>query len=689
MALSKFVFRPGIVREGTAYDNEGGWFDVNLVRFKDNRPQKFGGWTKTTDSTFLGTCRALHGWVSLAGTKYLGLGTNVKYYISENDNLNDITPIRSTTSAGDVTFAGASNSLSSGISATDVELTLSSSSGFPSSGVIQIGSETITYGGIDGAKLIGLTRGAEGTTAASHSSSDNVLCATLTVSDTAHGAVKGDFVTFSGASSLGGNITATVLNQEYEIQKIINANSYTINAKDTSDNSVFANSSDSGNGGSSVVGTYQINSGLDVFVSSTGWGIDSWGDNGWGSTSSLSASNQLRLWSHDNYGEDLMINVRGGGIYRWVENNGVGTRAVELSGQAGANLVPTVGLQVITSEKDRHLIVLGSDPLNDAGTARTGSVDPMLIAFSDQEDPLQFQPLTTNTAGSLRLSSGSKIIGGVKSRQEILVWTDTSLYSMQFIGPPFTFGINLINENSGLIGPKAAVTAPNGVFWMGYDNFYLYNGSVRKLPCSVLSYVFDDFNSSQAYKVVAFTNTQYDEVGWYYPSGSSTEIDRYVIYNYGQNVWYYGQLSRTAWLDSGIEPYPRAVSDNYIYRHEFGYDDDGSAMTNVFIESSDFDLGDGEQYAFIKRIIPDVRFLENSEGGQVNFVLKTRNFPGDSLTTSSTNAVSSSTQQSFVRARGRQGVIRIESDDDNVSANTSTGWRLGSTRLDLQPDGRR
>jgi hypothetical protein len=312
----------------------------------------------------------------------------------------------------------------------------------------------------------------------------------------------------------------------------------------------------------------------------------------------------------------------------------------------------------------------------------------MLVAFSDQEDPLQFQPLTTNTAGSLRLSSGSKIIGAVKARQEILIWTDTSLYSMQFIGPPFTFGVNLINENSGLIGPKAAVTGPSGVYWMGYDNFYVYTGSVKKIPCSVLSYVFDDFNSSQAFKVAAFTNTEYDEVGWFYPSGSSTEVDRYVIYNYAQNIWYYGELSRTAWLDAGIENYPQAVSGGYLYEHEDGFDDDGSEMTNVFIESSDFDIGDGDQFVFMRRLIPDIKFLDTDANSTVNIITKTRNFPGDSLSTASTSTISPSTQQSHIRARGRQAVIRISSNDGD-GTNLGVGWRFGSTRLDIRPDGRR
>lgn len=623
MPLKKIIFKPGINREGTAYDNEGGWFDCNLVRFRKGRPEKFGGWEKISSNTYQGTARALHGWISLAGTKFLGLGTHLKYYIESGGAFNDITPIRLTTSAGDVTF-----------SATNGD-------------------------------------------------------ATITVADTSHGAVQNDFVTFSGASSLGGNITAAVLNQEYQIATVVNANSYTIEAKDTSGSTVTANSSDSGNGGSSVVGVYQVNVGLDVYVPGTGWGIDGWGAGTFGSTSSLSATNQLRIWTHDNFGEDLIINARGGGIYKWTENNGLSTRAVELSGISGANLVPTVGLQVITSEKDRHLIVLGADPIS--GSSRTGSIDPMLVAFSDQENDLDFEPLTTNTAGSLRLSSGSSIIGGVKSRQETLIWTDTALYSMQFIGPPFTFGINLINEGVGLVGPKAAVTAPQGVYWMSYNNFYVYNGSVQHLPCSVHNYVFSDINLIQSFKINAFTIADKNEVGWFYCSANSSEVDRYVIYNYAENLWFYGQLVRTAWLDAGIENYPRAVGNSYLFEQEKGFNDDGSPMTNVFIESSDMDIGDGDQFSFIKRIIPDYKFLQDAtNNGSVNVVLKTRNFPGDTLTTNSTNAVNSTTQQVFVRSRSRQIALRFESDDDATNdGNLGIGWRLGATRVDIKPDGKR
>jgi len=614
MPLQKTIFKPGINREGTDYDNDGGWFDCNLVRFRKGRPEKFGGWLKNTNNSFLGTARALHPWVSLGGIKYLGLGTTFKYYIDEGGEFNDVTPIRST----------------------DLNVT--------------------TFAATNGSAII-------------------------TATDTAHGAVINDFVTISNAVSLGGAITATVLNTEHQITSIT-TNTYTFVASAT------ANGSDTGNGGSATDAAYQINVGLDVYVASAGWGANNWGEGTFGSANALSNTNQLRLWTHDHFGEDLIINPRNGGVYKWVENNTTNTRAVELSGISGANLVPTVALQVITSEKDRHLIVLGADPI--VGTARTGVIDPMLIAFSDQENDLEFEPTTTNTAGSLRLSSGSSIIGAVKSRQEILVWTDTALYSMQFVGPPLTFAINLINEGTGLVGPKAAVTGPQGVYWMSYNNFYLYNGTTQTIPCSVQNYVFSDINLGQSFKINAFTIADKNEVGWFYCSESATEIDRYVIYNYAENLWFYGTLSRTAWLDAGIENFPRAVSDGYLYQQEVGFDDDGSPMTNVFIESSDFDLGDGEQFTFIKRIIPDLKFLENNNAGNVNIVIKTRNFPGESLSTNSINAITETTKQAFVRGRARQLTLRFESDDDATdNKNLSIGWRLGATRIDVRPDGKR
>ena len=630
MPYAKFEMVPGINREGTAFSAQGGWFDSNLVRFKKGFPQKIGGWVKEQTDTYLGTGRALHAWVSLGGTKYLGLGTTLKYYVKDGTSFYDITPIRATTSAGDVTFSASNGD------------------------------------------------------------------ATITVADTAHGASQNDFVTFSGAATLGGLITAAVLNQEYQIATIVNANSYTIEAKDTDGDTVTANSSDSGNGGSSVVGAYQINVGLDDYVSGSGYGAGAWGDGTFGSASALAFNNQLRLWTHDNFGEDLIMNPRAGDIFYWTEDNGTSVRAKSLSDSSiGANLPPTLALQTLVSDIDRHVICLGADPLNAGGTARTSVIDPMFICWCDQEDITQWEPKLTNTAGSLRLSAGTQIVGGLRSRQEILIWTDDALYSMQFIGPPYTFGVNLINQGVGMISPKAAVNAPPGVFWMDRSGFYRYSGTVERLPCSVHSYVFDDFNQNQSFKVFGYLNRQFNEVGWFYPSGSSDEIDRYVVYNYQEQVWYYGELVRYAWLDEGVQPFPRATgvdTSNYVYKHETGNDADGSPMDNVYIESADFALDAiGNSYTQIQNAIPDVRFLGDGGSDQaVNFVLKTRNFPNETLTTKSTNQVTASTTKVDLRGRARQAVVRLESDDDaSTGVRLGVGWRLGAMRLNTRPDGRR
>jgi hypothetical protein len=407
----------------------------------------------------------------------------------------------------------------------------------------------------------------------------------------------------------------------------------------------------------------------------------------------LDATNQLRLWSHDNFGEDLVMNVRAGGIYYWDESSGTSTRAVALSALTGANLTPTKALQVLVSEKDRHVICLGADPLS--GGSRTGAIDPMFIAWSDQENAADWEPKATNTAGSLRISSGSDIIGGISSREEILVWTDISMYSMTYIGPPYTFGINLINQGVGLIGPKAAVNTPSGVYWMDRKGFYSYDGTVSLVPCSVHYYVFSDFNEEQSFKTFGFLNKQFNEVGWFYVSGDSTEVDRYVIYNYAEGSWSIGQLARYAWLDEGLVAYPRATgeasSTQYLYKHETGNDADGSPMDNVYIQSSDFDIDDGDYYTFIRKVIPDVKFTGSGGSDQtINFVLKSRDFPGDSLTTDTTQNVTATTQKLDTRIRARQLTFRVESDDDNSSgARLGVGWRLGDTRLDLKPDGRR
>jgi hypothetical protein len=626
MPLQKFLFNPGINKQGTSYTAEGGWFDGNLVRFRKGFAEKIGGWEKYISVSYEGTGRKLHAWVDLDGTKLLGLGTRYKLYIQEGSSYNDVTPIRRTSSAGAATFAATNGS------------------------------------------------------------------SILTVTDSGNGSNVGDFVTYSDAVSLGGAITATVLNQEYQIQSVPTTNTYTIIAKDTNGDPVNANSSDTGNGGGSTVAQYQITTGLDVFVDGTGWGVGGWGSGTWGSTSSLTDANQLRLWSMDNFGEDLFACPRAGGLYYWDKSDGLNTRAVALNSLIGSNLAPTKGLQVIVSDIDRHAIVLGADPIENG--VRSGLIDPLLVAFSDQENIFDWEPTSTNTAGSLRCSAGSEIIGAVRARQETLIWTDVALYSLQFIGPPLTFGLNLVNEGVSLIGPNAIVNSPSGIFWMDRKGFYTYNGSVAPVPCTVHAYVFDDFEEGQAFQVFGILNKQFDEVGWFYCSSGQTVIDRYVFFNYVENTWSIGQLSRTAWLDEGIFSQPVAAGKYndtpYLYNHEVGYNNDGEPMDNVYVQSADFDIGEGEEFQFIKRLIPDVKFQGSGSDQTINVQIKTRNYPGNSFTTDQTTSFTSTTSKIDMRARARQAAIRFESDDDGTnSERIDVGFRIGGTRLDIQSNGRR
>jgi len=625
MPLTKLQFRPGVNQEITSYSNEGGWRDCDKIRFRFGYPEKIGGWEKYTSTTYLGSARALHNWIALDGSNYLGIGTHLKYYIEEGQGLNDITPVRSTTAAGDVTFAATNGST------------------------------------------------------------------TITVTDASHGAFENDFVTFSGAASLGGVITATVLNKEYQVIRVVNANSYEITS------AVAANSSDTGNGGSSTVGTYQINVGLDTSVGGTGWGAGTYGRDGWGdaASSGLTTTNQIRLWSHDNFGEDLIINARDANIYYWDKSNNLSTAAVELSTLSGTRTsVPQIAKQVLVSDQDRHVIAFGCDGLNSSSSANqgNGTQDPLLIRFSDQENPLIWYPAVTNTAGDLKLGAGSTFVQAVETKREILVWTDTALNSMRFIGPPFTFGLQQLASNITIMSPNAAVATEDVVFWMGIDNFYVYAGQTQQLPCTVKDKVFLDFNFEQADKVISGINSEFSEVFWFYPSASSSDNDRYVVYNYGEKLWYFGALSRTAWLDRGVRTYPIAAGSSYLYNHEFGYDDDGSAMTS-FIESAAIDIGDGDQFSYIRRVIPDLTFngSTNLSSPQATFTVKARNFPGASFdNTASGDAVRTAsspvetfTNQLHLRARGRSFALRIES--------TALGakWKLGSPRVDLRPDGRR
>ena len=778
MPLTALKFKPGINRESTSYSNEGGWFNGDKIRFRFGNVEKIGGWSTYSDNTFLGTCRALFSWVALDATKYLGIGTNLKYYIADGGQYNDITPIRNTTSAGDVTFAATNGS------------------------------------------------------------------SVITVTDAAHGAVLNDFVTFSGAASLGGNVTAAILNAEHQVTSVTNNNIYTITV------SVTANSSDSGNGGSSVVGAYQVNTGLDTNFFGTGWGAGVWNgvdtdeltttiaedldasetgvdvasatgistsdvidvggelmlvsgissntltvtrghggttaavhssgelvrlvlgnataaddtvtlindgsglsatattvtvdsaanfassgyikindeiieytgttsttftglirgslsttaaahvDNdavieaafGWGMPAEGTVSGAvLTNWTHDNFGEDLLLNIKNGGIFYWDRTSGTSSRAVALSSLSGSNLAPTVAKQIMVSDQDRHVIAFGCD-----GETSIGTQDPLLIRFGSQESLLDFQTSPTNTAGELRISTGSEIVVAIQTKQQILVFTDVSLHGMQFLGPPFTFGLTEISRNITIASPNAAVAVNDFVFWMGSKEFYVYGGTVQRLPCTVLDYVFSDFNRDQIGKVYSGHNSSYGEVWWFYPSKSSTTNDRYVIYNYQEKIWYFGTLERTAWVDRGINQYPIAAStDNKLYYHEFGQDDGSTnppSAISANVESSQMDIGDGDKFTLVRRVLPDITFRDSTnETPRVNMVVKTRNFPGVTFNETSSNQVAQSvstpvelfTEQLHVRLRGRSFAFRVESDVTGVM------WRLGTPRLDVRPDGRR
>lgn len=718
MPLTKLQFNPGINRETTFSTNEGGWYDCDKVRFRFGLPEKIGGWTIPYLQTFLGTCRALHSWVALDREEFLGVGTSQKYYVLQGGAYNDITPVRSTSTEGDITVAATS-----------------------------------------GSAVLTVTHTAHGAKAGDFVTFSN------------------GFKLYSGTN---GNISDSILNQEYKIDEVIDDDSYTIRAREVATlqevtidgqytpTTVNANSNDTKNGSQnfggsftnadttviftvpegytltedmviknctavadgtsivsidSVVGSaytvtlsaaatatevttadifglvaeYQINIGLDDAATGTGWGVGPWGRSAWNFPASLTlTTDQLRIWQHDNFGEDLIFNVRDGGIYYWDRSTSSTNnflRAVPLEDIAGASEAPVVAKQVMLSDRDGHVIAFGCNPQG------SSTQDPLLIRFSDAEDA-GYWDITDDLkdAGDLSISSGSEIVCAVETRQEILVYTDASLHSMQYIGQPFIFGVNSISENITIAGPLAAVAVEDAVFWMGKNEFYVYSGTVQRIPCTVRDYVFSDVNEDQFEKVFAGVNSAFGEVWWFYPSSDSTSCNRYVIYNYVQKIWYYGTLDRSFWVDRGILPKPIAAGQNGIlFFHESGNDDAIDEETlnpiNAYIESSPIDLGEGDNFMFISRILPDVSFRESeNDNPTLDLTLKMQDYPGETFSQSKASTVTRSatvpidqyTEQLYVRLRGRAMVLRAESDDQ-----LRTRWRLGSPRVDLRPDGRK
>jgi hypothetical protein len=686
MPLQKLQFRPGTNRESTNYGNEGGWYQTNKVRFRSGMPEKIGGWQKDAGSlspviggvttnivspstgTLWGVCRSMWNWITLSGYNLLAMGTNLKYYIQNGPggNFYDVTPLRETTAAGAATFAATNGS------------------------------------------------------------------STIVVTDSGYGGQTGDFVTFSGAVGLGGNVTAAILNSEFRIT-YISSSTYSITV------SVLANSSDVGNGGASVVAAYQISTGGDIFTVGVGWGAGGWNgvttgyaNTGWGSAapSGLGIGVQLRLWSQSNFGENLVFNPRGAPIYYWDTNanptifdRGVVIAAgATISGLTVDATCPSFCNFVAVSDASRFVIAFGTnDP---TGVYATTALDPMQIRWSDQESIWTWTPSITNQAGDYRLSHGSAIITAQQARQEILVFTDSAIYSMQYLGPPYVWSFQILGDNISIAGPNAVATATNITYWMGLDQFYMYSGRVDILPSTLREYVFTDFNRSQSFQVVSGTNEGYNEVWWQYCSSTSNVIDRYVIYNYKDNVWYYGDWTnyngdyqgRTAWLDSSLRATPLAAtygtaggsSNAILVNHEAGVDD-GTVNPAVPIvanvQSSDFDIGDGNNFGFVWRLIPDLTF----DGSNVNqptayFTAIPKTFPGALPGPSNNPAVTSAqnyqnqityniqqfTQQVYVRIRGRQMAFQVSSGTTG-SATDGLGvqWQLGAPRIDIRPDGRR
>lgn len=642
MPLKKILFRPGVNRENTRYASEalgsinsgtnvaGGWYESEKVRFRAGTPETIGGWQRISASTFQGICRSLWNWVSLGGANLVGVGTNLKFYVEQGGVYNDITPLR-------VVPAPTINN-------NPFALTAST---------------------------------------------------TVTVTDTAHGCVTGDFVTFSGATDIGGggtNVTAAVLNQEFQVTVLTN-NTYTITISVTPNATAIAGSP---GGGASVVAAYQIHVGPEYQVPTVGWGAGGWGTGVWGTgTSGISS---LRLWSQSNFGEDLLINPRGGGLYYWDTSAGLTQRAVLASDILGAVDVPEVLNFVFVSDASRFVFAMGTDDYGSPGT-----LNPMLIRWSDQESAINWEVTATTQAGSLQLSHGSEIITAIQSRQEVVVFTDSAIYSLQYLGPPVVWGSQLLGDNISIYGPNAVALGSGVVYWMGVDKFYKYDGRVQTLRCDLRQYIFSDINKLQNLQVFASTNEGFNEVWWFYCSAGSNTVDKYVVYNYAEDIWYYGNMARTAWVDSGLRDYPLAATYSYnLVNHEQGVDDNETGTPtaiSALIGSSEFDIDDGHNFGFIWRVLPDLTFRGSTSGTtpQCTMTLIPYQNSGSGATDPRSTAGTSNatiqriatapieefTGQVYIRVRGRQLIFQME------SSQLGTAWQLGAPRIDIKPDGRR
>jgi hypothetical protein len=697
MPLQKLQFKPGINREGTNYSNEGGWYDCDKVRFRSGNPEKIGGWTQQSPSQYLGVARSLWGWVDLSGNNYLGIGTNLKYYIQKGSYY-DVTPIITTSTLVNK-CSTAFSTLNGTITATATSLVLTSAASFPSTGgIIRIDSETISYTGKSTNTLTGLVRGVNGTTASPHTTGANVGAYTVTITDVSYNPFAGDYLVITGGSAFGG----ITLSGEYVVTGVPTPTTYTVTA------ATYATSLATSSGGTIVV-EYELPVGTNVATFGTGWGTGSWSRGSWGSGYTAVLSSQLRLWSNDNYGQNLFIAPRTGAVYYWLAADGVTTRAKPLDTLATAagfsgDYVPNNVLQVLTAPIQQFVICMGANPYK-SGTPNT-SFNPLLVRWSDQANEYQWVPSLTNQSGEFVLSNGSEIIGARTTRQEILIWTDTALYSMQYLGAPYVWSFQILMDNLSIMSPNAMITVNNVTYWMGRDKFYMYTGRVETLPCTIRQYIFQDVNIDQNFQIFAGSNEGYNEVWWFYVSNDvegGTLVDKYVIFNYLDQVWYFGSMARTAWLDSSLQPYPVAADYNRrLLYHESGVNDNSTSATlpiDAYVQSSDFDIGDGHNFGFVWRILPDVNFNgSNVNSPSVTMTVLPRVNSGtaygqaDSPKVQSSNVYSNTqnfynvqefTGQVYTRLRGRQMAFRIESNTVGVA------WQLGAPRIDIRPDGRR
>ena len=714
--LKKILFKAGVNRENTRYFNESGWYVSDKVRFRQGTPEKIGGWQRISGYTFLGVCRSLWNWVTLTAVNLIGVGTNLKFYIEQGGAYYDITPLRYQTDSP-VTLSNPFDTTSGSavINVNDTAHGLTTGDIATFSGAVAVGGFTadmlntnhfVTVVGVDdytitmpAAATSTVTGGGGASVSATYKrynyTLSNPFTATLnssviSVAHSSHGAVTGDFVTFTTPSGLGGNITASVLTGEFQIT-VTSANAYTITVSAT------ANATDvSGSpGGGSVTAKYQINVGPAYQVPLVGWGGGTWGAGVWGTGGTSTAD--LRIWSQMNFGEDLIYAPRDGGIYYWDATNGVSTRGTNVANLYGASDVPTTQRLIFVSDISRFVFAFGC---NDYGSA---AQDPMLIRWSDQESVVNWSPAATNQAGSVRLSHGSEIVSVVQTRQELVVFTDSSVYSLQYQGAPVVWGVQLLGDNISILSQNAAMVASGKVYWMGVDKFYVYDGRVQTLRCDLRNHIFSDFNASQNLQVFSGTSEGFNEVWWFYCSANSTTVDKYVVYNYAEDIWYYGSMARTAWLDSGLRDYPIAATYTYnLVNHEQGVDDNETGTTlpiTATIGSSEFDIDDGHNFGFIWRILPDITFrgstgeltpqvtmtlapMQNSGSG-VNNPASVGGSDNATVARVAVATIEEFTGQVYIRVRGRQLIFTCE------SSRIGTQWQLGAPRIDIKPDGRR